>query len=410
MVLEAVQTPTFQSLHPSGKDLDIHIDKKEPGRHELNLAVGDLQVKVLGIAAASLSEQERQRIQLARQSFSNMWGGDGTNFILEDQFDARSPNSPYQTTHYIAIVKDPADREEPEKVITMRLVSIKDDTTLDPARVQLPDDLTFWNVLDNEGNTSSLWQHMKDRLPQQTNGRAAVPPESEIAAIGRTGTFPYEKSGRTIRQRERTAIGFAAIQVLMTKTNDHQLLVCQLCPEFQTLVLSIRDKNGSIVMLDFAKTEDTLNLPPGWRLKLDDGNPHVQEHKAKYPGYWIDNEGARSTLLKFLASGRFVFEDFKDPLEALLNSDDNCFLPAEDKENLRTVLDNVDNSNLADIIGTLIKPRFFKFLIPLIASMEDVRSALIFETPDGPFSSTITPQLWRESALRLLAAAQEKYK
>ena len=52
----------------------------------------------------------------------------------------------------------------------------------------------------------------------------------------------------------------------------------------------------------------------------------------------------------------------------------------------------------------------FKFLIPLIASMEDVRSALIFETPDGPFSSTITPQLWRESALRLLAAAQEKYK
>ena len=402
--------PESQPSQPLRKDLGFHVDRKEPGRCEFNLAVGDLQVKVLGATPMSLTYQEWLQIQSARQSFFEMWGGNGVTSILKDQFDARDPESPYQATHYIATVHDPADQAEPEKVVTMRLVSIRDDAIINPARVQLPDDITFWNVLEGQGKATSLWQHMKLRLSQQTNGQVEVPPELKIAAIGRTGTSPYEKSGRTARQREKTAIGFAAIQVLATELDKHKLWVCQLCPEFQTLVLSIRDKDGSIVMLDFAKTEETLNLPPGWRMKLDNNNPHVQKHKTNYPGYWIDNEGAKATLLDFLASGRFVFEDFKGPLEALLNSDDNCFLPAEDKENLRTTLDNVDNSNLADIIGTLIKPRFFKFLIPLINSMEDVRTALIFETPDGPFSSTITPQSWRESALRLLDAAQEKYK
>jgi hypothetical protein len=62
-----------------------------------------------------------------------------------------------------------------------------------------------------------------------------------------------------------------------------------------------------------------------------------------------------------------------------------------------------------DLIDFLTKPRYFKHLIPLLKKNDPLRDRLIHEAADRPYSATLVPELWGQSALNLLGVAKEKY-
>lgn len=393
-------TPPQPVLLVAREQHKLDICDQPDGRQELSLNIGSLRINALAIPAPSLTEKEWGHIQLARQSFARMWGGNGYDITSEDIFDGRDPNSPYEVTHYIAKVYDDTDSQVAEKSITMRRVALR---TTDKT-IQLPDDITFWNVHGDNERITPLWHYLERYLLDHGSTNPAL----DVAAISRSGTTPYGHRDKTRRQRERTALGFAAIQILATETNNHLLFICQLCDEFKTKALSLTSPSEQIVMLNFVKTGDTLGFPASWGLKLDDQNPDVQQHKANYPGYWVDNTDAKLTLEELIRSNKLSINDFESPIKKLLESADKDFLRYDELQLCYEILEN-PNGKYQDVIAFVTKPPIFKFLIPLIEENAELREAFIFHTRDGPFSSSFRPQDWRESALNLLAIAQEKY-
>jgi hypothetical protein len=73
-----------------------------------------------------------------------------------------------------------------------------------------------------------------------------------------------------------------------------------------------------------------------------------------------------------------------------------------------------DHSRLAAV---LTRPRLFKYLVPILAgdcqlaqiSTAEIRARLLYDTRDGPFSSTVVPATWAASAATVLKAASAKH-
>jgi hypothetical protein len=223
----------------------------------------------------------------------------------------------------------------------------------------------------------------------------AVDLPSDVAAISRTGTYPYRLRGRTPFEQERNAIAFAAIQVLTTRQDAHTYFICQLCREFQNRVHSLDDGQGQQVMLDFARTEGTLNLPADWQVKLNNDNPGVQEVKTFFPGYWIEGQSAAQVMRDLLQHGGLPEQDLR--------------LAWPDRAEELTTTETGGAPEVNDLIDFLTKPRYFKHLIPLLKKNDSLRDRLIHEAADRPYSATLVPELWGQSALNLLGVAREKY-
>jgi hypothetical protein len=361
------------------RDLGIRIETFEDGRRLLEMDIGEGILKVSEIPGASMTEEEWTIIQFAREAYSKMWGGNSASeTIKQDPFDGLESDSPYITHHYIGQVCIPG--VEP-RFITMRKVRFNPEAINFPTP---PDDGSFWQVVNkNTGCRESLWNYIVN------NGTDSI----NIAAISRTGTHPYRVRSATPIERDRNAIAFAGIQVLAAEKGTSDYFICQLCQEFQTDVLSIEDIYGERVMLDFARTQDTLNFPPELELGLDIQNPHVRQVKALFPGYWVDGEGTTQIINQLLALDHLSIYDLQ---EALLRA----------TEEFPNIQSKADNNGL---IRTLTNPLYFKYLIPLIKANRELRELLVDEVKERPFSSTLIVANWRKSAEKLLAAAKEKY-
>src|SRR5262249_18249368 len=107
---------------------------------------------------------------------------------------------------------------------------------------------------------------------------------------------------RTMRERERTGIAFAAIQLLATHGDPSLFYVSSLCREFRDRVLGVVDVDGVYVPPDFTLTEETLGLEPG-SVSLNGDLRVVREHKAAFPGYFMDNADAARRLAALLDEG-----------------------------------------------------------------------------------------------------------
>jgi hypothetical protein len=221
--------------------------------------------------------------------------------------------------------------------------------------------------------------------------------------MGRTATFPYGEHHRTPRQRERTAVAFAAIQLLATCDDPNLFHVWSLCSEFRDRVLGVADAEGRPVAPDFTRTEAMLGLPPG-SVRMDNSLPVVQEHKLAFPGYFIDNDDAARLLAFLLDGGQIAVSDLADGIRRV----------TDEEPDLEPVLAAADHRTLAEV---LTRPRRFKHLAPRIASDQpfarmsaaEFRACLLHGTGDGPFSATVLPQAWAASARAVLVAAEEKY-
>jgi hypothetical protein len=371
------------------------------GRRELRIDVGPLRVAVTEIPARSLTDREWDEVLLARRSYSAMWGGVRSDIIAEDPVDGLDGDR-YDTWHYLAWVSDAAGGS---KLVTMRKV------TLNPARLTereraepfdlLPVDIQFWKV-ETDAGPVPLW----DVLKAHARRMAPDDPYAEfrIASTGRTGTYPFGEPQRTARERERTGIAFAAIQLLASYGDPSLLWSASLCDEFRDRVLGVVDVEGVYVPPDFTRSEDVLGLPAG-SVGLDDRLDVVQEHRTAFPGYFIANDDAARVLARLLDEGRVVAAELRAAVMRQVAREPSACRDRRQVEGIGDLRTRADRRRLAAL---LTRSQMFKYLIPLIGPGRPL-SALVAETGDGPFSATLVPARWRTSAWTILDVAQEKY-
>jgi len=379
------------------------------GRRELRVRIGPFTVSVAEIPARSLTEHEWHDICLARGSYPAMWGDHHSDAFTDDPLDGREP--PYRAFHYCAYVTGDG---EPTKLVVMRRVTIVPSELTPEQRAEpgdlLPLDIRFWNVRTDMG-TAPLWDalrnHARRLAPHDEHA------EFRIASMSRIAAFPHGERQRTARERERTAIAFAAIQLLATRDDPSLLYVWSLCPELRDRVLRIRDDGGGGVRPDFTRTEELLGLPSG-SVRMDNAAPVVQEHKTSFPGYFVDNDDAARLIARLLDEGRLTFADLRPPMMRLIARESAGGADPRLLDELVALVAEPDYHRLADV---LTRPRLFQYLVPLIVgegplsrmTTAELRACLLGETGDGPFSSTVVPSAWAASAWAVLDAAERKY-
>jgi hypothetical protein len=379
------------------------------GRRELRAQVGSFTVVVAEIPARSLNEREWSDIKRARTAYASMWGGQDPDVFTDDPLDGW--DRPYRTWHYCAYVTEGGG---PGKLVVMRKVTLSASELSAEQRARpddlLPVDIRFWRVR-TDGTSTPLWhalrRHARRVAPHERH------PEFRIASISRSAASPLGEH-RSARERDRTAIGFAAIQLLAAQGDPSLLYVCSLCPELRDRVMGLRDVRGAWVSPAFTRTEDVLGLPAG-SVGLDNGLPLVQEHKTAFPGYFVHNDDAAQVISDLLDEGRISAEDLREPTMRLLARESARGADTRVIDELAALIAEPDHRRLADV---LTRPRLFQYLVPLIAgsgrlsrmSAADLRARLLYETRDGPFSSTLVPAAWAASAWSVLDAAERKYR
>jgi hypothetical protein len=379
------------------------------GRRELRIQIGSLTVVVAEIPGRSLSEREWREIQRARDAYATMWGDHDSGVFTDDPLDGRG-NSPHRACHYCAYVTEDG---EPTKLVVMRKVALvpselSDEQRVDPGDL-LPVDIRFWCVQTDVGPVplwDALRNHARWLAPHEPH------PEFRIASISRAASPLGER--RSPSDRDRTAIGFAAIQILAAHGDPSLLYVCSLCPELRDRVMGLRTVGGRWVSPDFTRTEDVLGLPPN-SVGLDNRLPVVQDHKTAFPGYFVHNDDAAEVIGDLLDEGRITVEDLRGPTMRLLARESALGADTRVIDELASLIVEPDHRRLADV---LTRPRLFQYLVPLLAgdrrlsrmSTSDFRNRLLYETRDGPYSSTLVPAAWAASAWEVLEAAGHKYR
>jgi hypothetical protein len=367
-------------------------------------------VVVTEIPGRSLTEREWRDILLARRSYAAMWGGGGWDILANDPLDGR--DSPlYDTRHYLAWVRD---GDEAYKLVTMRKVRLVASALSARRRANplplLPIDIQMWRTRSEDGRCAPLWEALKS-LARRMAPRDELA-EFRIASLSRMGTYPYAEPERTRRKRERTAVAYAAIQVLATYGDPSLLFVHSLCPEFQNRVLGVVDVEGVTVTPAFTRTEDMLGLPTA-SVGLDNALRIVRQHRASFPGYFVDNDDAARVIAELLDEGRLTVADLRSTVSNLVEQETLLGRDSRQLEELVMLLVQPDHGRLAEI---LTRPHLFKYLIPVIAgerplsrmTLEEFRRRVLYATKDGPFSSTVVPSNWVASVWAVLEAAEVK--
>jgi len=379
------------------------------GRRELRMRIGTFNVIVAEIPGRSLSELEWSDICRARGSYPAMWGGHDSDVFAHDLLDGA--DAPYRAWHYRARV---TGDDQSEKLVVMRKVTLALSELTAEQRANpgdlLPLDIRFWKVRTDVGSTP-LWdvlrKHARRLVPSQEH------PEFRIASMGRVAAYPHGEQQRTARERERTAIAFAAIQLLATHNDPSLLYVWSLCPELRDRVVSVYDVDGRHVRPEFTPTEEQLGLPAG-SVRLDNGSPVVQEHKTTFPGYFVDNDDAARLFASLLADGRLTPADLREPIMRLIARASAAGGDTALMDELVALVVESDHHRLADV---LTRPRLFQYLVPLLTgkrplarmSTDELRTLLLRETGDGPFSATVVPAAWAASAWTVVDAVDRKY-
>ncbi|HEY7200247.1 MAG TPA: hypothetical protein VIC57_08560 [Candidatus Dormibacteraeota bacterium] len=374
------------------------------GRRELRMTVGPFRVVVSEIPGASMTRREWADVLLSRRSYTAMWGGDGDEAFITDVHDGLDADARrVDARHYLAWVRDEATG--PSKLVTMRKARLLPEgltaTQREDPFALLPIDVQLWRVA-GDGGFVPLWEVLRAHLREAAGNRPLA--EFRFAAMGKTGTFPYAVQDRSARARERTAVAFACIQVLAALGDTCPVWVATLCPEFQDRVLGVRDVEGEYVAPAFTRTEDVLGLAPG-SVSLDNDLGIVRRHKVARPGYFVDNADGARVLRELLDEGQLTMADLEPALSRLAEHRAIAGGPPARP---------VDRGWLAEL---LTQPRTFRFLVPLISGDDPLvgmpvarlRRRLVYETKDGPFSSTVLPVHWAASAWRVLDAVVEKY-
>lgn len=388
------------------------------GRRQLRLRIGSIAVQVTEVPGPSLSEQEWRNVLLARSSYTAMWGADPV-MMANDPQDGRE-DGVYDTRHYLAWVRDSIDEgvaatdwARPGKLVTMRKVRLVGARLAAAQRADpfdlLPVDIQYWRARTRAGDMP-LWE------PLKANARRLLPGDDlaqfRIAAIGRIGTFPYGETRVDQRQRERTAIGLAAIALLAAHEDPNLYWVCTLCSELHDRVLGIARRCGGYVAPGFPPTAQVLGLAAD-ALYMDDDLAIVQAHKVGLPGYFIHTEDAAEVLTQLLDRQQLTITDLCAAFVHMLIAEPH-WRGAAHLQRLTRLLKARDHRGLAALLA---QPRLLKYVTPLLTGDEplsrmssaEFRACLLRDTRDRPFSAMVRPGQWTTSVRAVLRAAAAKY-
>ncbi len=369
--------------------------------------------------ARSLRRDELAGIERARRSYG-MWG-DASRAVQWDALDGLTGGG-YDTRHYLAKVRDLAD--ESGKVVATRMVRLLPAALTARQRARphglLSSDVAWWETTEGE----PLWPHLR-RYARQLAPRDRHAP-LRVASIGRIATWPHGEGERPSRKRERTALAFAAIQLLATTDPTHLAFTIVLCTELPDLVLGITTTGGHRLTPAFPPAAQVLGLPG---LRLNRRLPEVQEHLWRYPGYWLDNDSAADRLREALDVGLVGLGDLQDAFQGI-----QCQATVEERERIARVrigiVDPVMTEEEArevaagfrvarpprfdrakhhrDLGRVLTWPRYARHLVPLLEERPGLRAHML-QAGDGPFCSILTPSTMAVGARALLLAAGRKY-
>jgi hypothetical protein len=412
-----VTSRTIADIIPfSPEMLGISIEHHPHGRRELKLSIDTMHIQVVEIPADKLTADEWREIQTARESYASMWGkgNEGIDDIKEDPFDGRClQGTPYKVWHYMAKIEQEG---EPTKTLTLRKIhyAAEELSHLSLIGLHLPDDIYNWSLRDTSLHlTTSLWDEIQGRI--QRNEIAS------FSVISRLGTAPYGVAEKTQRQKEKTAITFAAMILLAASEHVGDMIFAQLRVGFPEKVLSLQKAGGQKVTLAFPRTEDTLGLGHDRTLILDNDHPTVVEYKTNFPGYWLNNEKAAEVLADLVRRNLLsvqelltVWKQVKAILKRTADDQERGKLVADlQKVGITLPIDFptafTDEVRRPGFLRVLTSPRYFKFVTPLFQENPHLRHALIYEAGDGPYSAAMVPARWTRNAERFLFSAKEKY-
>jgi hypothetical protein len=371
------------------------------------MEVGPYAVVVTEVPGASVNSHEWRDIELARQSYRKIWGGSDSEVwaLPIDPMDGRDCDADvYDARHYLAWIRDRGLGTV--KLVTARIVVVRPHVLMewaaDPTCL-LPPELRFWQVRAGDG-----WMPLWQRLAWFARRFAADDLDAwfRVACFGKLAAFPAGERERSPRQRERTAVAAAAIQVLATMDESALLYAMTVRPELVSRVLTVAG-----VGLAFTRTEETLGLPQG-SVTID--NRLARWHKLGRPGYWIHSGDAADALAALLGQGRVTVADLGPAMARLIEGESAIGGAGRELEELVAVGARPDHRRIAAL---LTRPRLCKYLIPLLRGDEplahlscaELQGRLLFETRDAPYSCTVLPERWAESARAVLEAANGRY-
>lgn len=382
------------------------------GRRELRCRVGPFAVTVTEVPGHALSDREWESIQLARRSYAAMWGGGRVVADwADDPFDGReaSTSALWDVRHYMAWIGD-VETGDPPRLVTSRKVAPSLEgqagASVDAGRLL---DVRFWRVGSPAGYMS-LWEPLRAFLHRLAPADELA--ERRVAAMGRVAAFPFGMP-QTPRQRERTAIAWAAIQVLAADHDGSLLHLRTVRPDFQDRVLAVRGVDGSLVRPAFARTEELLGLPDG-SIGLDSDMPVVRAYKLSMPGYFVDERDAARLLLDLLDEGELTKDDLLPAIGRVIEEGSAIGLDGRQLEELLALNAVVPHDRLAALLA---RPRAMKHLIPLLTGREplsrmpltEFRRRFLHETGHAPISASGPPAAWSAGARTLLDAVEARW-
>lgn len=412
----------------------LGIEKTELGEgiRRIRFSIGPMLISAYEFPAEVLADQGQQFINIMRGSYKQMWGDNLEDVIVKREPTDGGEGSIYKTKHYIGIVE--VDGEETE-YITKKKVYINPAFAGGLCSDYIPDDLAFWNIRNVvNGEQHSLWDELGNYFVR-TNGHGIgteFDARLRVPANQRTAKYPHGFEKKTEFQSDKTPIGWAAMELLFADDPKDKFIACQLCDEFRTKVLTINNKDGDPIMLDFTRTEYVLGLLENQIVELNE-QAHLLKRDA--PGYWIDNVGAGDYLATLISQGQLGLQDllpiyeqayqnfgFQNyaKLQQILTEYE---LAGYDAGLIYTRVDSSQPSEntYAERMGRfLTDPRMFKYLVPWLnaegntmitpnLSAQEFQDGMLHKVGDGPYSSLLIPDPWRLSNLRLLQAAKLKY-
>lgn len=374
------------------------------GRRELQVDVGPYSVVVTEVPGPSLTDGEWRDIQLARQSYRTIWGTADSDLsgMPLDPADGRGPEpNLFDARHYLARVRDRGLGMA--KLVTARSVALSPELLQQLQREPiplLPPDIRFWRVRAGTGWTP-LWDRLEWLARQLAPDHALA--GRRIASLGKLAAFPAGQREGAPRRRGLTAVAWAAIQVLATRHDPSLLYVMTVRSELVSHVLSLAG-----VGMSFTPTEEVLGLATG-SMTVD--NDVARWHKVGRPGYWVHSGDAADALVDLLEHRLVTVADLRPTMARLIEGESAIGGAGRELEELLAVRARPNHRRLAAL---LTRPRLCKYLIPLLRGDEplahlscaELRTRLLFQTRDAPYSCTVMPAAWAASALAVLEAAE----
>ena len=149
-------------------------------------------------------------------------------------------------------------------------------------------------------------------------------------------------------------------------------------------------------------------------------------YKVKAGGYWIDQKGGERETLQALQHKEITSDDLlqitrriygltprarlhKDLQQVGLAGETVATLERKVSQEAHGQALLPDQDALRKMVALIMLPKHVKYIGKLMETHSAFRERMLTRAGDGPFSSTVLPDAWEQSALNIVAAMVDRY-